>query len=202
MGIPRDLASSSDFFEVGIPRTPLSLPVRSASPSALMNSVAVDPVPRPTSISFSTNRNAACPASSLAVMGRQDTFVPMAWPKIFRIGTILLIATLATDVSAGVKFHVTWNNSPIAIKFTGRLVVYVKKSNGKAPTTQISGPDYLYGVDATVDAMHGAVDVGDSATAYPMKPSQLPSGDYVAQAVLDWHHDDTNWRREPGNMYS
>jgi S-formylglutathione hydrolase FrmB len=135
-------------------------------------------------------------------MDRQDTFVSMAWPKIYWIGTILLIATLAPEASAGVKFRVTCNKTPIAIAFGGRLVVYVKKSNGKAPTTQISGADAFYGVDASIDRLRVGVGVDDSATFYPTKTSQLPPGDYVAQAVLDWHHDDSSWRREPGNMYS
>lgn len=86
---------------------------------------------------------------------------------------------------------------------TGRLVIYVKHATTRPiDPDAIGGADYYFGIDADTVGPDEALVVDDHADAYPAKLSSLPAGDYLGQAVLDLHHDDSNWRREPGNLYS
>jgi pimeloyl-ACP methyl ester carboxylesterase len=116
--------------------------------------------------------------------------------------TIFLIVAMATTCCAGVTFRVSQDSKRLE-PTTGRIAVYVSKATTQRATTQIlGGGEYMFGVDANHLENGKAIDVDDGATSFPVKPSEIPPGAYQAQAVLDWHHDDSNWRREPGNLYS
>lgn len=63
-------------------------------------------------------------------------------------------------------------------------------------------PQPLFSI-AVSDLAPGAVAiVDDDAVAFPLPPSQLPPGEYTAQAVLDIHRLDSRWWVEPGNLSS
>jgi pimeloyl-ACP methyl ester carboxylesterase len=121
------------------------------------------------------------------------------------VRTIFLISVLlGANARAGVRFSVRLDPSASPQPVTGRVVVFVKRSNQKPapPTPYLNGAEDFFGADA-VDLKPGdAVNVNDRATAYPCKLSELPPGNYAAQAMLDMHQDDSNWRREPGNLFS
>ena len=109
--------------------------------------------------------------------------------------TIVLLA--CAIAAAGVSFRVKIDPAIKTGPGTGRLVVYVH------PTTQAAGlEEALFGIDLADFKPGDSATVDDGATFYAVKPSELPPGDYGAHAVLDIHHDDSNWHREPGNLYS
>jgi hypothetical protein len=63
-------------------------------------------------------------------------------------------------------------------------------------------PQPLYGIDVKGLAPGAAATIDDAATSFPFKLSALPPGRYRVQAVLDLHRDNSEWKREPGNLYS
>lgn len=102
---------------------------------------------------------------------------------------------------------------PDGTPVSGRLVVYLIRSGsslfenarvqpGDAPFFE--DPQPCFGVDVLglVPGAEGGVVVDDRATAYPVPLSQLPGGSYKVQAVLDRTRDNSEWKREPGNLYS
>ena len=101
-------------------------------------------------------------------------------------------------------FSVSFGSQQRADPATGRLVIYVRHDDPKKPvdSDKIGSTDHYFGIDADHLKPGDQQIVDDHADAFPKKLSELPAGDYAAQAVLDMHHDDSNWRREPGNLYS
>jgi len=96
---------------------------------------------------------------------------------------------------------------------TGRIVVYLiseadAQNNPRlrraAPASGpfFSAPQPMYGFD--VRELQPGVDVllTDQATSFPVRWSELPAGEYRAQAVLDMHRKDSSWSREAGNLSS
>jgi pimeloyl-ACP methyl ester carboxylesterase len=102
------------------------------------------------------------------------------------------------------RFAVRFDSQQRAEPATGRLVVYVRHDDPKKPVDpdHIGSADHYFGIDADNLKPGDPLIVDDHANAFPTKLSELPAGDYAAQAVLDMHNDDSNWRREPGNLYS
>ena len=122
-----------------------------------------------------------------------------------RLQTIFFVVFLiAAPCFAGTSFRVRLDPKVRADPATGRLVIHVMKMDKQPLSIEpfLSGNDDQFGVDARDFKPNDLIDVDDHATFYPVKPSELPPGDYLAQAVLDLHQDDSNWRREPGNLYS
>ncbi len=118
--------------------------------------------------------------------------------------TFFVVFLFAAPCFAGTSFRVRLDPKVRADPATGRLVIHVMKMDKQPLSIKpfLSGNDDQFGVDARDFKPNGLIDVDDHATFYPVKPSELPPGDYLAQAVLDLHQDDSNWRREPGNLYS
>ncbi len=96
---------------------------------------------------------------------------------------------------------------------SGRLVVYLISEADASQNMRLrrsspssgpffSSPQPMFGFD--VKDLRPGVDVRltDQATAFPVKWSELPQGEYRAQAVLDLHRQDSAWSREPGNLVS
>lgn len=90
---------------------------------------------------------------------------------------------------------------------SGRLVLYL---------TPVSSPiddDALAGFDVAGDRPVFAIDVADlqpgedgvideNSRSFPVSLVQLDSGRYRARAVLDLARTSSDWRNEPGNLYS
>jgi hypothetical protein len=120
--------------------------------------------------------------------------------------TILAASLLLTGSTlAQTSFSVSIDKSVLDQPATGRIVVYLVKEGSEVPATEppSSGPFWddpqpLYGVDVTNLAPGSPAKLDDSATSFPCKISALPQARYRVQAVLDLHHDNSEWKREPG----
>jgi len=104
-----------------------------------------------------------------------------------------------------VWFEPTLRSEPAS----GRVVVYLIREGGLIgpQVNPAEGPFFLspqpmFGVNVTDLRPGQFVTLDDSATSFPVEMSRLPRGKYRAQAVLDMHRDDSDWQREPGNLFS
>ncbi|MGH7244582.1 MAG: alpha/beta hydrolase-fold protein [Phycisphaerales bacterium] len=91
----------------------------------------------------------------------------------------------------------------------GRLVVFLVAGDSSVDphTLPIEGPFWeseqpLFGMDITALTPGASIAVDDRADAYPGKPSALKPGRYRAQACLLSNHQDSNWKRVDGNLFS
>lgn len=125
-------------------------------------------------------------------------------------GAILVKVSLAASgASAGVAFEVKLDAQARTEPATGRLVVFV--APGSAKGEPVDGPSFenpqpMYGIDVK-DLQPGGTAVldesaGERVTGFPVPLRDLPPGSYTGQARLDMFRLDSNWRREPGNMWS
>jgi hypothetical protein len=117
-------------------------------------------------------------------------------------------AAPAAQVGAA-QFVVSFDESVRTTPVSGRLVVYLiapgssidsRSQPGDAPFFE--DPQPCAGINVTNLAPGTAVTVDDAATAYPDKLSKLPAGIYRVQAVLDQARDNSDWKRENGNLFS
>jgi hypothetical protein len=121
--------------------------------------------------------------------------------------SLFVAAVLAAPALAGPTINVSFDKALREQPATGRLIIYAAGAdagfNG-APAMENNwdGPEPRFGIDVKDLAPGAAVTIGDDATSFPAKLSQLPAGKYRLQAVLDLHRDNSEWRREPGNLYS
>lgn len=119
----------------------------------------------------------------------------------------LLSFLLPSLCLAQTTFKVSFDKSLRAEPATGRLVIYMVRDGSKVSGPPTSGPFWddpqpMYGVDAMALAPGESATVDDSATSLPAVLSKLPQGKYRVQAVLDLHQDNSEWKREPGNLFS
>lgn len=92
---------------------------------------------------------------------------------------------------------------------SGRLIVSLLSANSPLYRTHNADgfpffrhPQPLYGVDVADLAPGEAVEIGDSADAFPIALSELSPGPYKLFALLDRTRSNSDWRREAGNLYS
>lgn len=116
---------------------------------------------------------------------------------------------LASHAAAWPIFRVTLDPQVVDRPQTGRLVIFVIQE-GAAIEPDVDpadgpfwdSPQPMFGIDVTNLAPGRSVDVDDSADFFQVKPSQLPQGRYRVQAVLDVRALHSDWKREPGNLFS
>lgn len=91
---------------------------------------------------------------------------------------------------------------------SGRLIVLLKsKASTLGDKAPLDGPFWeesqpIFGVDVK-DLKPGAfAEITAAADAFPMSVDKLPEGEYEVQARLDTQRLDSEWRREPGNLYT
>jgi S-formylglutathione hydrolase FrmB len=125
-----------------------------------------------------------------------------------RIGFATFFCTFLSSLAAAqTSFRVTLDRSARSESARGRLVVFVIREGSQvADRDPIDGPFWddpqpLFGLDAEL-APGGSVLVDDRADAFPLEPSQLAPGKYRAQARFDLARANSEWRREPGNLWS
>lgn len=94
-------------------------------------------------------------------------------------------------------------------RLAGRLLVFLLYDDGNLPPNAqpaqgmfYDNPQPLFGVGVANFAPGQAVTLDDRADAFPVKPSALAKGEYLAQAVLDCVHTNSLWFREAGNVRS
>lgn len=124
-------------------------------------------------------------------------------PAAFAIA--VFVVTLVCDAAT---FRLRFDPDVRAEPASGRLVVYLIRDGASVRSVSPADgpfwydPQPLYGINVINLKPGETIEVGDAATAFGPPPSELPPGRYRAQAVLDMHHRDSAWRREPGNLYS
>jgi hypothetical protein len=118
---------------------------------------------------------------------------------------VLPATTLFAAPSVSVSIDPAVRSTPA----TGRLVVYLSRvqlggAMFRAPANGFNeeSPQPIYGIDVKELAPGAVVTIDDSATSFPVKLSELPPGQYRAQAVLDMSRANSSWQREPGNLFS
>ncbi len=110
--------------------------------------------------------------------------------------------------SEGTTFRVTLPRAARKEPARGRLVVFLVREGSEVPqdAEPVDGPFWgdpqpLFGRDATLAPGEAAI-VDDGADCFPLRPSELAPGNYRAQARFDLARLDSDWRREPGNLWS
>jgi pimeloyl-ACP methyl ester carboxylesterase len=122
---------------------------------------------------------------------------------------VLSVLALALPLGAqGAVFRVTLAPSARSQPAAGRLLVFVVRADAESrPGAEpIDGPFWgdpqpILGCDARLAPGEAAV-LDDSADAFPLRASRLAPGPYRAQARFDLARLDSDWRREPGNLWS
>lgn len=124
------------------------------------------------------------------------------------LGLLLSVLGTGDHVAAPLQFRVRMDQAVRTDVATGRLVVCLVREGSKigrrrepADAPFFEDPQPIFGIDATIAPGAAAV-LGDTATSFPGKPSQLQPGKYRAQARFDLVHENSEWRREEGNLYS
>lgn len=116
---------------------------------------------------------------------------------------------LAPHLAGAATFFVHFPASLRAEPATGRLVVLlVREGSSLRPgSSPVDGPFWsdpqpLFGRDVENLKPGEAAIIDDDATFFPVKPSELPPGNYTAQARLVVNRTTSNWRNSPGNLWS
>lgn len=113
------------------------------------------------------------------------------------------------DAQIAVRFGVSFPQSTRAQPISGRVVVYLVREGSAIDSRQppsdapfFKDPQPMFGIDVWNLAPEALVILDDDATSFPVRPSRLAAGTYRAQAVLDAHRLNGNWRREADNLFS
>ncbi len=134
---------------------------------------------------------------------------PMPYRRATCVVLPLASCLLPLPSLAQTTFQVSFDKSLRAGPAAGRLVLYLVRDGSKVDPSEppSSGPFWedpqpMYGVDVKALAPGDHATVDDTATSLPVVLSKLPQGKYRVQAVLDLHQDNSEWKREPGNLFS
>jgi hypothetical protein len=127
---------------------------------------------------------------------------------------VLCVAAITWDAAAAfaedsAAFRVTFDAGVRSEAATGRLVIFlIKEGATVGPRAEpADGPFYedpqpIFGVDVEGLMPGATLEVGRGVRGFPTSFEELPAGAYRAQAVFDLHQLNSDWRREPGNLYS
>lgn len=158
------------------------------------------PEANPTHAFIETERRAR-PASAESAACYAETMLTC-------LGFLLSMLSTGDQVATPLQFRVQMDKTVRAEPATGRLVVGLVREGSKigerrepADGPFFEDPQPIFGIDATLEAGATAV-LDDSATSFPVKLSLLPPGKYRAQARFDLVHENSEWRREEGNLFS
>jgi hypothetical protein len=123
-------------------------------------------------------------------------------------GWLALLSFAVAGDAPALRFRVQMPTTARATPAEGRVVVCLVREGSKIGSRRepadgpfFEDPQPVYGLDARLAPGELAI-VDDSATAFPVKLSELPAGKYRAQARFDLRRQDSEWRREDGNLYS
>ena len=121
---------------------------------------------------------------------------------------LLALVPLLLSPAQGTTFRVTLAPEARATPASGRLLVFLVRDGADVPpqSEPVDGPFWgapqpIFGLDATL-APGESARVDEHADAFPVGASELEPGSYRAQARFDLARLDSNWKREPGNLWS
>jgi hypothetical protein len=100
--------------------------------------------------------------------------------------TLLLAGSPHATHAASPRFSVSFTNTAHAGPITGRLVLFIAKSNQPEPRLALSprGPA-IFAIDINQLQPGQSVTIDNSAIGFPFALDDLPPGDYYAQAVIN-----------------
>jgi hypothetical protein len=126
----------------------------------------------------------------------------------FAVACCLLSVFHVCTHASEVQFRVTVDPPQPTQPGKGRLIVFLINDESKALKNQspIGGPFWndsqpLFAIDSDFKNTQSVV-VDDRADSFPVPPSKLVPGSYRVQARFDSARLNSNWRREPGNLWS
>jgi hypothetical protein len=102
------------------------------------------------------------------------------------VASLSLCANATQEKPRGERFQVSYSTTANPGPITGRLVLVLATKNDREPrlTVAPSGPA-IFGIDIDHLQPNQIATVDATTLAYPVKLSDLPSGDYYAQAIID-----------------
>ncbi len=121
------------------------------------------------------------------------------------------------------KFSISFSESIYNEPIDGRLILIISKDSTNEPRFQISewpNTQQVFGINIEKLSVGTAAVINDSAFGYPLnKLSEVPSGEYLVQAVINIYEDynlsngkvvklptslgeGQRWNIKPGNIYS
>ncbi len=99
--------------------------------------------------------------------------------------SVMIALATASAFASGPRFEVLYTRSAVAGPVTGRLIVMLSKAAEPEPRFAFSlRGAALAGIDVEKLEPGRAIVVDDGAASYPCKLSQIPPGDYYAQAII------------------
>jgi hypothetical protein len=114
--------------------------------------------------------------------------------------SLLLVATIA-HAQQTPRFQISFPPSAYASPITGRVYLILATARTPEPRLQVGGFDsrtQFFGADVTQLAPAQPVTISTGTLGYPLADlSQLPAGDYYAQAVLNIY---TEFHRSDGHV--
>lgn len=147
--------------------------------------------------------------------GRGQPLAVEPVPSVMRITCLsVVLASLALTPWAWagqpLTFRVKLAEAAFDRPISGRIVVFLLRegARGVPPrATPADAPFYddpqpIFAKDVKDLAPGAVVELGDEADAFPAKASELPTGTYKVQAILDASRVNSDWSREPGNAFS
>lgn len=121
----------------------------------------------------------------------------------------LALAIGSARAAPACEFRVTIDPGVRSEPASGRLIIMLIREGAKLrrDVEPIDGPHWddpqpIFGMDVKDAAPDRAIVVGASADVFPADLKELAPGTYRAQARLDIHRTDSEWRRHDGNLYS
>lgn len=121
----------------------------------------------------------------------------------------LTFAAQVASAFAGPVVRVSFEGSVRQAPVSGRLIVLMKAPDSTlgAETAPLDGPFWeegqpLFAIDVKDMKPGQIVEVGSGAEGFPSAIESLKPGTYEVQARLDAQRLDSEWKREPGNLYT
>jgi putative esterase len=118
------------------------------------------------------------------------------------------ISSAPLAAAEGAVFRVTLATGARSEPARGRLLVFVVREGSEVPdrAEPVDGPFWddpqpIFALDAAL-APGASVRVDDGADAFPVPAGKLAPGRYRAQARYDLARENSDWRSEPGNLWS
>lgn len=101
------------------------------------------------------------------------------------------------------QFQVSYSPAAYAQPFSGKVILYLSKENKNPKEGAVTLEAFpCFATEVKALSPGTAVTIGDLATAFPVKLSDIERGDYYVQAVFDRNLGGRAISGSPGNIYS
>lgn len=145
--------------------------------------------------------------SSLARLGGRTLAAGAAWAALVSAAISQTPGQTAPQAEPGLS--VVLEERVASAPVTGRLLVFLLREGASvgrgaepADAPFYDDPQPIFGTNVSNWSPGAVQRLPDTADAFPSSLRDLPPGVYTAQAVLDVADQNSDWRREPGNLFS